>query len=195
MMLGFFAGSAGLFWFLSRRAGVFWAAAGVGLFWYSPFFMYATEARPYGLLLGFLGLTLVSWDAAVKGSRRGWALAGVAVGATAMMLTHVYAILWILPFCAAELVRLARTRRADWSLWAAQVLPMTAVLTYIPLIRNAAGGVFPTDYQGSAEKAYLFYLSIFVSVYLPLIIAGALAFGVVVWRKDTSAKVAGVGAL
>src|SRR6476659_6189756 len=40
VMLGFFAASAGMFWFLSRRAGVFWAAASVGLFWYSPFFMY-----------------------------------------------------------------------------------------------------------------------------------------------------------
>ena len=191
VMLGFFAASAGMFWFLSRRAGVLWAAASVGLFWYSPFFMYATEARPYGLLLGFLGLTLVSWDSVVAGSRRRWAVAGVAVGATAMMLTHVYGILWIMPFCAAELVRFWRTRRPDWPLWAALVLPISAALTYIPLIRNVAGGVFPTDYQGSVEKAYLFYLSIFVSVYLPVIIAGAFAFGVVVWRKDTSPKVAG----
>jgi hypothetical protein len=191
VMLGFFAASACVFWFVSRRAGVLWGAASVGLFWYSPYFMYATEARPYGLLLGFLGLTLVSWDSAVKGSRRGWSVAGVAVGATAMMLTHVYAMLWIMPFCAAEIVRYGRTRRPDWPVWAALLFPVIPVLTYLPLIKNISGGIFPPDYQGSAEKAYLFYLSIFVSVYLPLIIAGAFAFGTVVWRRDNSPKVSG----
>src|SRR6185436_1068267 len=84
-ILGFFLGSMGLFIFITRRGGALWAAAGVGLFWYNQFFYFATEARPYGVLLAFFGLTLVCWDYRAEradSSWRAWALTGVAVGAT-----------------------------------------------------------------------------------------------------------------
>src|SRR5678816_1337807 len=58
VIVGYFLGSLGMFVFIARRVGALWAAAGVGLFWYNQSFYFATEARPYGVLLACLGLAL-----------------------------------------------------------------------------------------------------------------------------------------
>jgi hypothetical protein len=186
-IVGFFLGSMGLFLFIARRAGALWAAAGVGLFWYNQFFYFATEARPYGVLLAFFGLTLVSWDylaGTSHRSRRPWALAGVAVGATGMLLTHVYAVLWIMPFWIAELVRGGRSGKTDWPLWAALVFPLVACLTYVPLVKNVSMAVFPPMFQGSAPRTLMFYLTVFFQASPPLAAGSLAAFGVAVWRRQ-----------
>lgn len=194
-IVGYFVASMSMFVFIARRVGPLWAAAGVGIWWYSPNFFYASEARPYGILLGSLGLLLVSWDYAAepqngRASRR-WALAGVAVGATGMLLSHVYAPLWVMPFWAAELVRWWKQRRSDWALWAALVLPMAACLTYIPLVQNVEQAVFPPSLQGAPIKAVLFYLQLIFQVFLPLAPATVLAFAIALWRRDRFEATAG----
>ena len=181
-IIGYFVGSMGLLVFIARRVGPLWGAAGVGLFWYNQFFSLATEARPYGILLGFFGLTMASWDVATTvPSGRRWALAGVAAGATGMLLTHVYAVIWIMPFCIAEVVRYWRTRRTDWPLWAALVLPLAACLTFIPLVQKAAHIVFPPIFEGSAPRLLMFYLAMFLQASPPLAAGSLAAFGVAVW--------------
>src|SRR5689334_326984 len=163
-ILGYFAGSLGVFIFIARRVGALWGAASVGIWWYSLTFFYATEARPYGLLLGFLGVLLACWDTAAntktRGLRRKLALAGIAAGAAGMLLSHIYAPLWAVPFWAAELVRQWRRRSIDWPMWAALVLPMGACLTYLPLVRNVAQVVFPPVLQASLMKALIFYVQL-----------------------------------
>ncbi|MCU1335579.1 MAG: hypothetical protein JWO19_1160 [Bryobacterales bacterium] len=190
IIVGYFLGSIGMFIFLARRVGALWAAAGVGLLWYNQSFFFASEARPYGVLLGCMGVILVSWDyatdPATAPSGRRWALAGVAIGATGMLLSHVYAPLWIMPFWAAELVRNWRQRRIDWALWAALVLPMAACLTYLPLVRNVGQAVFPPEFQGSVNKAVLFYVRTVFQVAPPLLIGGLIAFGIAAWRRRSS---------
>jgi uncharacterized protein (TIRG00374 family) len=189
MILGFFLGSVGLFRFVARRAGSLWAAAAVFLFWSEPILYYAAESRPYGVLLGSLGLMLLCWDPATGGGRRLWALAGIAAGNAGMILSHVYAPLWVLPFCAAELWRAWRTRKVDWPLGCVLVLPVALVVTYIPLFRNTAGSVPPPWMQGSASKAVGFFANIFLLILIPLIGATVVAFAIALWRRGTSTAV------
>lgn len=184
MILIFFLGSMCTFAFLRRRVGVLWAAAGVQLAWYTRGFYLAAEARPYGILIGCLGVTLMSWDFAASGIRRRWALTGIAIGALGMILSHAYAPLWIMPFWAAEAVRDWKKRRIDWPVWAALVLPLTACVTYLPLLRNAEGATFPPQFLGSVKIAAFFYLGILIPDFLPVLIAAAAAFTIAAWRKS-----------
>jgi Dolichyl-phosphate-mannose-protein mannosyltransferase len=182
VILIFFIGSMCTFVFMRRRVGALWAAAGVQLSWYTLFFYLATEARPYGILIGCLGITLMSWDFAISGIRRGWALAGISIGALGMILSHVYAPLWIMPFWASEIVRDWRQRRIDWPVWATLVLPLVACVTYLPLVRSVGSGVFPPQFLGSVEAAAFLYLRILLPDFLPVLIAAAAAFAIAAWR-------------
>jgi hypothetical protein len=185
-VLGYFLASACMFVFVRRRAGALWAAVGVALFWYSPFSYFASEARPYGILLGFMGVTLVAWDSAATRSKRGWALAGIAAGNTGMMLSHVFGPLVIMPFCVGELVRNWRQRRIDWPMWAALLLPLISAVVYIPLVQSAEAAVFPPENQGSIQKAVWFYSKVFVQVLPPLLAAAAVAFAIALRRRRAS---------
>src|SRR5581483_5266857 len=189
-ILGYFAASMGIFVFIARRVGALWGATAVEIWWYSLTFFYATEARPYGLLLGFLGVLLVSWDTVADtktgGIRRRLALAGVAAGAAGMLLNHVYAPLWVVPFWAAELVRQWRRRSIDWPLWAALILPMGACLSYVPLVHSVNQVVFPPVLQASFLKALLFYAQLIATVALPVAVAALLAFAIALWRRGRS---------
>jgi len=186
MILGFFLGSVGMFAFVARRAGALWAAAGVGLFWFSSFIAYATEARPYGVLLGSLGLMLLCWDPAIGGGRRKWALVGLAAGNGAMILSHVYAPLWSLPFWAAELMRAWRARSIDWPVWCALVLPFGLAVTYLPMLRNAAVVIPPPVHVGSPAKAAWFLARIFLQIAIPLIAAAVVGFAIALCRRTSS---------
>jgi hypothetical protein len=188
--IAFFLGSAAAGVFLARRIGALWAAAAVALFWFSPFFRYATEARPYGILLAFFSLTLLSWDSATREtpgqSSRAWALAGIVAGNTGMMLSHVLAPLSILPFLVAELVRSARRRRLDGAVWAALLLPLAVGIVDLPLLRQVGMTIYPAIYRASPAKIGAFYGGAFTHVLPALIPALALAFLVAWWRRGPS---------
>lgn len=186
-IVGYFLGSLALFVFVRRRVGSWWAATGVGLFWCNPYFYMATEARPYGILVGFFGLVLVSWDRVANyeavGRMRRLALAGIGIGVTGMLLTHVYAPLWVMPFWAAELLRSWRQRRIDWPLWALLTVPLVACVTYLPLIRSVGQAVVPLGGQGSLLKPLWYFVAIFLGVCPALLVAIFSAFGIVIWRE------------
>jgi hypothetical protein len=157
--IAFFLASMGLFVFLRRRVGPLWASAAIALFWYGPFFRYATEARPYGLMLAFFALTLISWDSVSTPNRRR-ALAGIALGNTGMMLSHVLAPFSIMPFCLAELIRNRRERKIDWAVWAALVLPIGWAAAYLPFLQHLQQVTYPPTFQASFQKMIDFYSSI-----------------------------------
>ncbi len=192
VILGYFAGSMAFFLFATRRVGALWAATGVGLFWYSQGFYFATEARPYAVLLGCFGITLVCWDHATQAAGsvrlRRWWLAGLVAGEIGMLLSHVYAPLWIAPFFAAEAVRGYQKRHIDWSLWAALIFPMTVCVSYLPLIDNVGQGVFPPEFQGSFSKASWFYVRSLFQIMPPLLVGGLTAFGIAAWRRESGAQ-------
>lgn len=186
IIIGSFLGSLGVLAYAARRVGPLWGAAAVGLFWISDVFYINSTARPYGILLGFFGLLLVSWDSArTHGRWRRWAITGVSVGVAGMLASHVFAVLWIAPFWAAELVRSWRERRIDKPLWCALLLPLAVCITYLPLVRNVGHTVFPPALKGSAGLAASFYVLIFLKSWPALLFASLAALAVSAWRGSS----------
>ncbi len=131
---GFLVMCVCLYAFVSRRAGTSYGFAALFLPWLTGAFAYAAEARPYGLMLGFCGLALVSWQRAAEGRRRVLYLACMAAALTAAILCHVYSVMLLVPFGIAQLIRDVRSRKFDWTGWAFTVAPLAGSITYLPMI-------------------------------------------------------------
>ncbi len=112
-----------LFRFVYRRAGVLpaWIALLFPLL--TSAYFYAYEARPHGIVLGFCGLALVTWQMWDEEPRRvGW-LTAFSVALACAFFTHCYAILLAVPFALAELVQTIQMRRIRWGFWMALAIP------------------------------------------------------------------------
>jgi hypothetical protein len=133
-MIGFWIFCLCLYRFVRRRMGT-WPAFGALLL---PFAAgasaYALEARSYGLVLGCLGVALVSWQIAADGEHRRWVLPALALALAGALFSHYEAGLIYGPFCGAELFRDFRRRKIDWGIWAAFFAGLLAVLSYLPFI-------------------------------------------------------------
>ena len=104
---------------------------------------YATEARAYGLVLGFVGLAMVCWQNIEDGRSRTLSRAGLGICLSAALLTHCYAVLILVPFGLAELTRNWDRKKIDWGACLAISLPISLVLSYLPLM--AAVSPFAVD--------------------------------------------------
>ncbi|MCS7079968.1 MAG: glycosyltransferase family 39 protein [Chloracidobacterium sp.] len=89
---------------------------------------YATEARPYSLMLGCFGVGLVCYalvaDAAQSPARRRSAVLGLGGALTLAAAFHYFAVLPMVCLGLAELYRTWRTGRRRWAVWAALVTPL-----------------------------------------------------------------------
>jgi len=75
---------------------------------------YSAEGRPYGMMLGFCALAMVSWQSATRReSNRELALITLAPAVALALNTHYYCILILIPLCAAEVFRTFQRRRLD----------------------------------------------------------------------------------
>lgn len=118
-MIGFWTLCLCLFAFVRRRLDIAYAFAALLLPFSTGAYMYATEARCYGMLLGFCGVALVCWQSAAEGRRRAFAIPILALSLSAAIASHYYAFLLLLPLGGAELWRTARRKQFDWPVWAA----------------------------------------------------------------------------
>lgn len=156
-MLEFYVASMALFLYVRRKVGISYAAVAVLVLWMGEAFRYATEARPYALLLMSFSILLLSWDVATTSERRSVALWGVAIANLGMFSAHVFAPLSLLPFLAAELVRFRRTHKLDFVLWAALLLPAVLIAFYIPLLHGYATIFFPPVIEASLASVPIFF--------------------------------------
>jgi len=109
--------------FISRRLGAVSGLCGALLLALSPVAMYASEARPYGLLLGLTALAAVCWQRLEDGNR--WAVL-LAVSLFLLTSIHYLSPLIVLCFAEAELFRslLLRTvRRTAWAAFTIAAIP------------------------------------------------------------------------
>ena len=122
-LIAFWGGSAAIFALLRRRASALVAATGVLLFWSSPYFSYAAEARPYGLMLGLSAILLWAWDPPANG-RRNMQLVWVAIVGGLLLLSHLFGVLSLVAVWIGEGVRSYRRRKVDWPMAAALLFPI-----------------------------------------------------------------------
>lgn len=135
-LIGFNVALVSIYVFLRHRFGVVAGLIGMLLAATSAMAAYATEARPYGLLLGFTGLALVSWQAAAEGRGGFWALAGIAIGIAGAIGSHHYGIFHVgMPLLFGEAWRLYEWRRPDWRVWAACAAGLSMLAISIPFAR------------------------------------------------------------
>jgi hypothetical protein len=178
--IAFWGGSVAIFALLRRRASSLIAALGVLLFWCTPYFPYAAEARPYGLLLGLSAILLAGWDTAAFG-RRKLGLTTVFVAAILLLLSHLFGTLSLGAVWVGEAVRSWRRRKLDLPMLAVLLLPLLATITYRPIFHTFQTGVFPPESQASWNKLYFLYFAVFRWMSRPLLAIGLIAL--FTWRR------------
>ncbi|MDQ2844613.1 MAG: glycosyltransferase family 39 protein [Acidobacteriota bacterium] len=124
-----------LYWFVSRRTSRLYGliamlVPGLTHCWY-----YATEGRPYALILACAGLSAVCWQGVVMDRRRWLMLVGFGLSLACAINLHYYAVLLFLPFAIAETVRTYQRRKPDFPVWLALTAPLLILLVYVPVIR------------------------------------------------------------
>jgi hypothetical protein len=152
-----------IFVFIARRCPAVYAAAGMIFPALTLMFYYATELRPYGLVLGFAGLALVCWQAASDNILRPLSVAGLWLSLLSAMSCHYYAVFLLIPFTFAELTRTWIRKRIDWAVWSVLISSPAVLLIFLPAMHSALS-IYPKEMQpphlGQILTTYLILLSI-----------------------------------
>jgi Dolichyl-phosphate-mannose-protein mannosyltransferase len=161
-MAGFLLCMGCVYSFVRRKLDALWGMVGALFLASSVAYPYAFEARPYGLMLGFLSLALIGWQRIID--ERGNRLLGLALlvcGGLGGLLSHAFALPAWMVLIVAELVR-ARTRQHwDWPVLLALLFPMVAVVTYLPMVHAYAVNYFPPTFQATPRTIIAAYIVIF----------------------------------
>ena len=103
------------------------------------FYYYATEARAYALVSGFMALAVLAWMKATSQRRRGVWLALLGAGLAAAVGCHYYAVLPAACLGCGELVRTRVRRKLDLPVWLATACTLLPILAFAKTIRSARG--------------------------------------------------------
>jgi hypothetical protein len=121
---------------------------------------YAVTGRPYGLLLGLVGVSLVAWQASsrrncdgVSTQPRFGMLVLLAISVALAVNTHYYGILVLVPLCGAELVRTLKNRRVDWPVVVSLACGMCGLIFVVPFARGVA--VFHQNYFNLKAESFV----------------------------------------
>jgi 4-amino-4-deoxy-L-arabinose transferase-like glycosyltransferase len=157
-IVAFFVGSLCLYSLVERRLKPSYGILAVLIFWSTPAFDFATEARPYALILGFFGLAIVSWQRCIERPPRHWPVFLLAVAVSGMMISHLLAILFLIPFLLAEAFRSIRSRRIDGPVAAALLVPCSLSLLFLRTIAAyQSGNAFPHPLEAGPRKMASYY--------------------------------------
>jgi Dolichyl-phosphate-mannose-protein mannosyltransferase len=167
-LLGFLAASLIVYVLITRRLGGGLGLAALGFLWSFSLTGYAVEARPYGLLLCFFSVGMLCWLNAAEASRWTKWHAGLTVAIGAMLVTHCFSPVLVAAIGVGELVRNIVRKRIDKKVWAALLAPLSLVLIYLPLVRNAQSLSMPRSFQATLSTIPLFFVRISFSA-LPAI--------------------------
>lgn len=138
-VIGFWVMEFCLFRFVSKRAPGPYGSLAMLFPLVTGAYYYATEARPYGLVLGLSGLALLCWQAAAETDGRLFPLAGLVASLAAAISCHYHAVFVVVALAFAEAVRCLILRRLNLRVWAALGLGVAPLLGFLPLIRRAMG--------------------------------------------------------
>jgi hypothetical protein len=161
-MVGFVLCMGCVYWLLRRKLGALWGIIGVLFLATGDAFPYAFEARPYGLMLGFVSLAFVGWQKATNDAKSPLGLFLLVLGGFGALLSHVFAIFAWMILILAELVRVTTCRRLNWHVLLALLIPLIAVVTYVPLITNHAVSYYPVAFLPKPQTMVVYYIVILV---------------------------------
>ncbi len=98
---------------------------------------YSYEARPYGLLLGFIALAVLCWQRAEGGRHRNLAIAGMWAGMVLATSTNYFAVLALPPLMIGQFWRDFSRHRVDLPVWAALLLSPLPLIAFRPLFAGS----------------------------------------------------------
>jgi hypothetical protein len=179
-MLGFLSMCVCLERVVSRRCGKLYGLAAALLPLLTYAYDYADEARPYAIVLGFSALALVFWLRLGEGNGSWISAALFTLFLTAAIQSHAYAVLVLLPFGIAELVRAVQTKRIHLRVSIGLALAAASAAIYVPLVGNTEGYTTTSGYAYGPRLSSFAqsYASIFSGLAVPLLIAFAVALAV-----------------
>lgn len=165
-LIAYFVASLCAYQFVRRRLTPLYGSI-ASLILLSPSYNYFShEARPYALVLGFLGIASLGWQGATeRGSRKRFlSLSLLTIGGFGMLLSHVLALVAYASLFLAEFVRFMIRRKADWPLWISLVLPLSSCILYLPLIHQHSAGVYPPVLQASIQALFDDYSNLWIDI-------------------------------
>ena len=167
-ILGFSVMLASLYVFVARRASSLSGVCAAAFPLVTLAYSYAFEARPYGLLLGFAALALVSWQSVTLNRGRSIALVCLGASVAAAVSTHYYGLLIVLPLALGEGVLSLTRRRFDMAVWAALAVSMVPLALHLPLIR--AGAAYSSAFWSPPQWVNVpdFYIDLLTAAIVPI---------------------------
>ena len=170
-LISYCIASCCLFTFLRRRVTLSYACFGaLLLLGNDEIARYATECRPYAVLLASVTVGVLAFDNLSLGKSILGSRIVLAVALTVMLQTHLFGTVSALAFIAAAAAHSLRQRRVDWWTLAAVLLPWLSCITYVELLRIQVGSaapplVFWAEDRTSLRKGLGFYHHF---LYIPL---------------------------
>ena len=174
-ILGFLLLCLSIYSFVSYRCSRIYALAAMIFPVTTGGLYYATEGRPYGVVLGLTAFAMVCWQRAISSSRlTAWLVAMWAALSFCVSLHYLVVFFWI-PFGVAELVRTWQRRKIDWALWIVLFGSLFPLAVFFPLIQTARAnfvdGIFAppklikvfSPYGIIMENAYVPFLGMMVA--------------------------------
>jgi hypothetical protein len=154
---GFLIASLAAYVFVTRRCGPIYGLVACFLPTATHAYVYAYEARPYGMVLALTGIAMVSWQRATGDRHRAVSLALLLSSLTAALWSHYYTVLLLIPLALGELARFWRRRTPDWTMWAVLLTPLVALAPAAVLIQSAVDGasdLYSTVRPGVVIESY-----------------------------------------
>ena len=119
--------------FLRRYGSTLFAAAGMVFPVIASAYYYATEARPYGIVLGFSAAALLCWQRAGDvGRHKPLRVAALWLCVAVAVCAHFLGVFVLAALFCGEAVRAWSRRRIDWPIVLALVLGVAPLLLFIP---------------------------------------------------------------
>ncbi len=178
-MIAFWLLCISLFLFTRRRCPAIYAFLALLLPLQTLAYEYAFEARPYGIVLGMGGLSLLAWQSAAEAKHRLAWLALLAASIAVAVSSHFYGLQIVAPVLVGEAVRTWQRRKVDWGAAVAVAAGVAPVPFLLPIARGIVAAQFsPTKLTGHfATGPSLPALPAFYEGLLqPLVVPFAIAF-------------------
>jgi hypothetical protein len=138
-ILGFWLGCISLYAIARKFLAPVWGLVAILLPLTSGAYYYASEARGYGIMLGFSCLATLAWVNASHEYRRRLYIPLLAASLALAICGHYYAVLTCAVLACGELVRTAVRRKIDVPIWIALCLSGLPLIAFFPILHSAHG--------------------------------------------------------